>query len=192
MYLVVVSTSYIMRLLLPLILLCSLLACQPSENQEASSASAAEVQKPLTVYLVRHAEKANSPEDPGLTEAGKERAEVLAHMLSSTGIRQVYSSDYARTRETAVPVAVTLGLETQLYDPRNLAPFAEQLLEAGGAHLVVGHSNTTPQLVELLGGTPGTAITEAEYDRLYILSVAANKEVNTQLLRFGKPYSPAE
>ncbi|MEL6538878.1 MAG: hypothetical protein AAFQ98_25910, partial [Bacteroidota bacterium] len=115
-------------------------------------------------------------------------AMTLAHSLSNANIGQVHSTDYGRTRETAMPTSHRLGLETALYDPRDLPTFAQQLLAAGGKHLVVGHSNTTPQLVQLLGGEPGTDIHEEEYDRLYILTVAANGDVNTVLLRYGIPY----
>ena len=43
-----------------------------------------------------------------------------------------------------------------------------ELTRDGLRHLVVGHSNTTPPLVELFGGDAGPPIDEAsEYDRLY-------------------------
>jgi hypothetical protein len=52
---------------------------------------------------------------------------------------------------------------------------------------VVGHSNTTPAAVELLGGEPGAEIDEAdEYDRLYILTIATSGEVSTVVLRYGE------
>jgi len=56
-----------------------------------------------------------------------------------------------------------------------------------GRHLVLGHSNTTPQLVEALGGEPGAPIEEMEYDRLYIVTLMDGR-TSTVLLRFGSPY----
>ena len=35
---------------------------------------------------------------------------------------------------------------------------------------MVGHSNTTPALVEALGGDPGSPIESLEYDRLYMVT----------------------
>lgn len=149
------------------------------------SASANEAD--LEVYLVRHAEKTTDQTDPALTERGEQRADALADVLSVSGITRIHSSDYKRTRATAAPLAERLGIEVELYDPRDLAAIAETLKSEGGKHLVVGHSNTTPQLTELLGGDGGEPIVEAtEYDRLYIVS-RQNGETTSTLLRFGPP-----
>ncbi|MFH6770688.1 phosphoglycerate mutase family protein [Gaetbulibacter aestuarii] len=144
----------------------------------------------LTVFLVRHGEKVDSSKDPELSEAGKTRALKLAEVLRSTKIDHVYSSDFIRTRETAAPTAKLFDLKTQLYNPRELQSFKDKLMAEGGRSLVVGHSNSTPALVELLGGDPGTPINEAsEYDRLYIVTKMPNGKVNTVLIRYGMPYA---
>jgi len=139
----------------------------------------------LDVYLVRHAEKMKG-DDPALTSAGQERAELLAQELSGAGIERIHSSDTRRTRDTAAPLAESLGLEVELYDPRDLSGMATFLKSEGGTHLVVGHSNTTPQLVELLGGDPGEPIVEAtEYDRLYRVQHFQDGKPQSELRRFG-------
>ena len=123
------------------------------------------------IFLVRHAEKTTEKNDPGLTQAGKARALALANRLGGEGITYIHSSDYIRTRDTAEPLAEKLGLEVQIYDPRDLPAIADKLKSTPGRHLVVGHSNTTPPLVELLGGDGGKPIVEAtEYDRLYVIT----------------------
>jgi phosphohistidine phosphatase SixA len=140
---------------------------------------------PVVVYLVRHAERAeDGTSDPPISEAGHARALLLAEMLRDAGITRVHSTDYERTRSTAAPTADALGLEMLLYDPRDLAGMAAQLRQSPGRHLVLGHSNTTPQLVEALGGSPGSPIEEMEYDRLYIVTLT-DGEATTVLLRFG-------
>lgn len=143
----------------------------------------------LQVYLVRHAEKVDQSKDPDLSEDGYLRAGELARTLADAKIEYVHSSDFIRTRKTASPLAEQLGMEIRLYDQNDLFSLADHLKEAGGRHLVVGHSTTTPDLVELLGGDPGYPIEELnEYDRLYILTIDRGK-VNTVLLRYGKPFS---
>jgi len=143
------------------------------------------------IFLVRHAEKTDDGRDPPLSDAGRQRVSELAHVLRDAGITRVYSTDYVRTRDTAAPVASVLGVEVLLYDPRELENFAMELKRTTGRHLVVGHSNTTPELTELLGGDGGTDIDEpGEYDRLYVVTLASDGGVRTLLLRYGKPFSP--
>jgi hypothetical protein len=92
-----------------------------------------------------------------------------------------------RTRTTGEPTAEAEGLEIESYDPRDLRGFAARLKTMPGRHLVLGHSNTTPQLVEALGGDPVAAIEPMEYDRFYIVTVAGGM-VSTVMLRFGEPF----
>ena len=142
--------------------------------------------EPLVVFLVRHAEKVDSSADPELSPEGVQRAADLAATLADAGVERIHSSDYIRTRDTAAPLAAALGLELEIYDPRDLPSLVALLREAGGRHLVVGHSNTTPNAVELLGGEPGPAVVEAtEYDRLYAVTVGGDGAVSTALLRYG-------
>ena len=105
------------------------------------------------IYLVRHAEKA-AGEDPGLTLVGRARAEILAGELRHTGLTAIYSTETRRTRQTAAPIARATGLTVLPYDAGSLETFANMLRATPGNILVVGHSNTTPQLVKALGGKP--------------------------------------
>jgi len=158
---------------------------------DATPDSSMDAQAPLSVFLVRHAEKLTG-DDPALTADGISRALALADLLADAGIQQIHSSDYTRTLETAAPLAARLGLDVELYDPRDLPGMAQRLMVEGGRHLVVGHSNTTGELTELLGGDGGAPIVEAtEYDRLYLVTTGANGETVSTLLRFGQR-SPVE
>lgn len=139
-----------------------------------------------TIYLVRHAEK-QAGDDPSLTGAGLERAEVLGEILSNAGVEKIWSSDYRRTRETAAPLATRLGLDVEIYDASDLTSLADRLTAEGLTALVVGHSNTTPQLAELLGAAPGEPIVEAnEYDRLYVIERKDGVTVSDEIQRFGQ------
>ena len=141
------------------------------------------------VYLVRHAERAeDGTDDPPISEAGEERAQLLATMLGDTGIQRIHSTAYRRTRATATPLAERSGVEIEAYDPRDLSELATRLQAEGGRHVVVGHSNTTPDAVLALGGAPGDPIHESEYDRLYIVTVTSVGVV-TEMLRFGTPFT---
>ena len=133
------------------------------------------------VIAVRHAERADqgpgadpmiSSADPPLSEIGRERASCLARTLEHAGVTRVLTTPYARTRQTAAPVAAMAGVEPEEYNPRGMSDFVESLRGAGGVIVVVGHSNTTPGVVEALGGDPVSPIAEDEYERLYTVFVA--------------------
>ena len=119
-----------------------------------------------TWYFVRHFEK-QLGDNPSLAATGKARAEALATFFSDKPLNFVYSTDYNRTRETAAPVAALKSVDIQFYDPHNLAGFAIKLKTQDHV-LVVGHSNTTPELLGLMGGANIT-IEESEYGLVYIV-----------------------
>lgn len=138
--------------------------------------------EPSFIYLVRHAEKAADGKDPALTEQGKARAQNIATILQKTAVTSIYSSPTNRTRQTAQPLASRSGLEVQVYDPSAPKALVEKVKAQNGVVLVVGHSNTLPELVRLFGGTPGAGIADNEYDRLYQLIPGPNGAITTVLL----------
>lgn len=148
----------------------------------------------VTVVLVRHAEKQSGVPDPGLTPRGESRAQALTRVLKDVEITHIWSTDYRRTRDTALPVLRDRGMDLAIYDPRQLGVFADQLAGTPGIHLVVGHSNTTPELVSLLGGDPGSAIRDAdEYDRMYWVFTHREGGARSLLLRYdSQPGEAAE
>jgi 2,3-bisphosphoglycerate-dependent phosphoglycerate mutase len=125
-----------------------------------------------TLYLVRHAEKqADGSRDPELTEAGTQRSENLARWFEDKDIRDIWSSDYKRTRDTAKPTLSKLGLKLKIYDAHDLSALSETLLSNQNNALIVGHSNTTPELARLLCNCEIEDMDESEYDRLIVISI---------------------
>ena len=144
----------------------------------------------FTLYLVRHAEKQlDGSRDPGLTDAGKHRAEQLASWLRNRNVMDIWSSDYKRTLGTAKPLLNELGLEVTIYDPRNLVELAEQLKSNSHNSLVVGHSNTTPELAGLLCQCAIAEMDESEYDRLIVISIG-DGNVHAEALKQGDLFKP--
>ncbi len=162
-----------------------------SAAMQSGPAASSEAVQPSTIFLVRHAEKADEPEDdPGLTPEGRERARDVARLLVDAEITHVHSSDFERTRHTGQPLADELGLSMNLYDHGDPGPFLDEVMATPGRHVIVGHSNTLPDLAERLGGDGYGEIVEAwEYNRLYILTPSP-QGMETVLLRFGAPVSP--
>ncbi|GAB2478140.1 SixA phosphatase family protein [Algoriphagus taiwanensis] len=124
---------------------------------------------PKTIYIVRHAEKQLSGNDPELLLVGQVRAKKLAQILQNKDIKHVFSTDYKRTRLTASPTAEQAGLTIQSYDPSNQDALVEQLRSLEGNILVVGHSNTVSQLANYFvgEGEKYADLQDVEYDFIY-------------------------
>lgn len=125
------------------------------------------------IFLVRHAEKAASPAgDPGLSTEGMQRAEALRDLLKDAGVKAIITSPATRTKETAKPLATALGITPAvdpMDDPKTLVAKLHAL-PRGANVLVVGHSNTVPELLKALGHDSTITIGEAEFDNLFIVT----------------------
>ena len=108
-----------------------------------------------TYYFIRHAEKDRSdPEDPDpeLNQKGLGRAMHWAEILKDANINAIYTTDFRRTTMTAAPSEVKYDLIRQYYDPSLLDMATFRADNRGKNVLVVGHSNTTPELVNKMIG----------------------------------------
>ena len=161
------------------ILLILLLCCLSGTSFASDSAS-------FSLYLVRHAEKdTDGGRDPALTKAGQQRAILLAAWLKGKDITDIWSSGYRRTIDTAQPLAPELGLLLNIYDPRDQEDLVGRLLARQDNTLVVGHSNTIPELARLLCECAIADMEEMEYDRLIVISIDG-KEVQVRTLNQGE------
>jgi phosphohistidine phosphatase SixA len=123
------------------------------------------------IYFVRHAEKGTTPAgNPDLTPAGVQRAEALDKLLRGNGIEAIYSTETARTRQTAGPLSVSTGIPIRSYSNDTTQKFLYHLLETEQHALVVGHSNTVLKMIRDLGLTPSLKeIFDNDYDNLFIV-----------------------
>ena len=141
-----------------------------------------------TIILVRHAETFEVGSERMLNEVGKNRALELKQTLQNVQLDAIYSTDFNRTRQTAHPIAIAKGLDIKLYDPINLSAFAADLLKnhVGESILVLGHSNTTPQLVNaLIGEKKYEDLDETEFYHLFILNFSPNFPPKVLQLSYG-------
>lgn len=122
----------------------------------------------MLIILLRHAERQGVGDDPHLNAAGKRRAKLLAAMLAGAGVSAIFTSTYRRTKETAAPLAALLG-STPSVLADDVAAAAAEVRDAGPCVVVVGHTDTVPELIAALGG-PTVAIADDEFDRLFVLS----------------------
>lgn len=187
--------------LAPALLLVSTCVClgQAADAKPPRQEAAGGAVKVTTVFLVRHAERATEPgQDPPLTEAGKARAEALARLLSGAGVKAVYTSQFARTKQTAEPLAKLLGIPVSPVPlgvkpdkPREVSEQSIRELKskieghAGEAVLVVGHTNSIPDLIRELGGDVVPNIPEDKFDNLFVVTVYAAGRAKVVQLKYG-------
>ncbi len=147
----------------------------------ASEKSALNEEKTFSIYLVRHAEKIKGVKDPSLTQCGQFRAKQLASILEKANIKSIYSTRYKRTTATASPLAQQQKLAIKNYAPNKLEQLSLQLVRAKENAVVFGHSNTTPQMAELLSQVPVDAISENQYRALYQVVISGKNRHLTLL-----------
>jgi broad specificity phosphatase PhoE len=128
-----------------------------------------------TVILIRHADVTPDPEgqpdpDPSLNAAGCVRARELCHVLRDAGIGAIFVTHFLRSRETAKPLEEKLGIEAKCIDA--VVEVVEQIrtLPTSRVALVIGHSDTVPEIIARLGGPSLPILISEEFDNLFVLS----------------------
>ena len=145
-----------------------------------------------TVVLVRHAEKELvTIDDPPLAAAGERRAERLGQMFGAIRgagrIDAIYATDARRTQMTAAPLAARLGLRPSVLPASTSAKgVASRVLSEhrGGRVLIVGHSNTVPDIVKELSGEAVAPIADDEYDNVYVVTVPTFGKASVLRLKY--------
>ena len=133
------------------------------------------------IFLVRHAERADAGSgavpamagapaaDPDLSEAGRARAASLAVALKDANITAIYVTEFKRTQQTAAPLAQALGLTVIVVPASGVATLVEKLNALPGNALVIGHSNTLPEVAKALGVKTAVQIPDTEFSDLFVV-----------------------
>jgi 2,3-bisphosphoglycerate-dependent phosphoglycerate mutase len=127
-----------------------------------------------TVFLVRHAERADATPtmgaDPDLSEAGRARAESLATLLKDAEITAIFVTEFKRTQQTAAVLAKALGLTVKIVTSKDTAALVKQVQSSKGNVLVVGHSNSVPDVITGLGVKTPVTIGDNDFDNLFLVN----------------------
>ena len=147
--------------------------------KESGKTYVSEKENTSVYYFIRHAEKDRSDstnKNPSLTLQGLERANKWALFFKDKNIAAVYSTNYKRTQQTALPIAKEQNLEIISYTAKEL--ISEKFIadNKGKNIVIVGHSNTTPELVNsLLGEKKYEDIADRENNNVFIVTLKKNK-----------------
>lgn len=131
-----------------------------------------------TVIVIRHAEKSALPgDDPPLAPQGELRALALAEQFGRApkglGLDSIFVSEFRRTQDTVRPLANRLGIPVITVPSKDSETAARRALGEyrGGRVLIVGHSNTVPEIVEALSGREVPEMAEDQYGVVYVVAV---------------------
>lgn len=133
-------------------------------------ASPAAAQK--AVFVVRHAEKASQTEkDPELSLFGEDRAIALTRLVRGTRIDAVFVTELRRTRDTAAPLCRQRALKATTVKADDTPGLVGQIrsLPKEAVAVVVGHSNTIPDILAGLGVKEKIEIRDDDYGRVFVV-----------------------
>ena len=138
-----------------------------------------------TIFLVRHAEKANNGgNDPELSVSGQKRAEALAQILKDAELTAIFVTEVKRTQETAAPVAKATNITPTIVSAKDTATLVQKVSDVKGNALVVGHGNTIPEIAKALRIEAAVNIPENDYNELFLVSLSDKP----QILRLHYPF----
>ncbi len=156
----------------------------------------AESRATTTVIFVTNTELALGS-DPGLSDTGTARANLLAAFLADVdvlaGLDAIFASDSRATQETAKPIADVMGVDVQIADHGSVEQFMGHVITEykGRIVLVVTDKDAVPELVaELHGHQSVPEIRADEYDNVYIVTSPWFGKVKTLRLRYGLGWNP--
>lgn len=128
------------------------------------------------VYVLRHLNTPAGEPDPDLLPEGRAAAIALADLMETDRFQgagrpvAIYVSDFKRTRQTAAPTAARLALNLTVYDPRDTAGLIARVRAETGPVLIVGHSNTVPDIVAALGGERPAPLSHPDFGDLWVVA----------------------
>lgn len=134
------------------------------------------------VYVIRHLHTPKGVTDPDLTAEGQVAAGVLAAWLSRDPPAVIFVSDTKRAKQTAAPTAKRFGVTPTVYDPRDSAALLTSVLAQQGTVLVVGHSNTVPDIVAGLGGERPAPLVHEDFGDVWRVYGPARTTVRAKLV----------
>lgn len=142
-----------------------------------------------TVILIRHADRTSSTNsDPPLNTKGEARAQQLIHVLGQSGIEALYHSHFTRSKQTAQPLVAHLpGIATKQIDAALEIKNDILANHAGKAVLVIGHSDTVPDLINQLSESHMPMINDREFDNLFIVTLLGPGKASITSLKYGEP-----
>jgi phosphohistidine phosphatase SixA len=127
-----------------------------------------------TVYVMRHLQKSDG-NDPPLSAEGAANAQKVVTILGKRKIKAIFATPTKRAVETGEPLAKALKLTVTNYDPKDPEALKTAVDAIKGAALIVGHSNTVPDIVAQFGGERVGPLADTDYGTVFIVTPGKTK-----------------
>lgn len=144
----------------------------------ASAVSPAATLAQPNIYVMRHLHTPAGVSDPDLTEEGMKYAVAVSHSFQRDPPDVIYVSSTRRAQQTAAPLAGRLKLSPKIYDPRDTPGLIAAVSAETGTVLIVGHSNTVPDIIEKLGGKRPPDLSHGDFGDIW--RIAGPERITTQ------------
>lgn len=142
-------------------------------------------------FVMRHLDTPAGERDPDLLPEGRRAAEALARWFGNRPPAAIYVTDYRRSRQTAAPLAARFGLTPVVYDPADTPGLVARVRGAGGRVLIVGHSNTVPEIVAQLGGARPAPLTHGDFGDVWrVAPDGATRRLRIEAVQPGGDLGP--
>ena len=133
----------------------------------ASCATTATPTSRPNIYVMRHLHTPAGVTNPDLTDEGRRFARLTNEWFRRDPPDVIYVSTTRRAQQTAEPLAQRLKLTPKLYDPADTPGLVASIMQEPGTVLVVGHSNTVPEIIASLGGRRPPALTHEDFGDIW-------------------------
>lgn len=157
------------------------------ENGQTIDIPNAENPEYSTLIIVRHAEKLSDVDNPSLNGPGIQRANNLKDILLPLNPERVYTTSFRRSVETSMPLAKAIKKPNMHYKPKKYYDLFDIVLKQHKAKraVVIGHSNTVPEMLNLLTGEKRfQEIDERDYSNMYLVQTKGLGESEVLALKF--------
>ena len=135
---------------------------------------------PQTIYVIRHFDTPEGVKDARLTERGEARTQALVRWFAGRKLAAIYATPFARTRQTAAPLARERGLKPIDYDWADAARLVAAVRGQPGDVLIVGHSNTVPEIVERFGGQRPAPLVHADFGDVWVIREGKSERLRVE------------
>lgn len=141
------------------------------------------------IYILRHAEKTDSTsKDPDLSSAGIKHANYWKKVLQYIEFDRIFTTDYIRNIKTAKIMSEKFKVTPEIYYPMSfeILKFIQEV--QGQKVLIIGHSNTIPDMVNrLIDESKYPPMSHKNYNLMYLITINKNGDTSSSLIHIEQP-----